>query len=88
MQTPTFKISGARKGFEVTIRTGVQYVRILVDDLLEANNPANGSKQQVQPSVTTSTATTTVRGVLPDGWEERFTPGGLKVVPTSTRTTT
>jgi len=38
--------------------------RILVDDLLEANNPANRAKQQVQPSVTTSTATTTVRGVL------------------------
>ena len=50
--------------------------RILVDDLLEANNPANRAKQQVQPSVTTGTATTTVRGVLPGGWEERFTPEG------------
>lgn len=72
--------------------------RILADDLLEANNPANRANQQVreatpvrhvQPSVTTSTATTTVRGVLPAGWEERYTPEGRPYyVDHNTRTTT
>ncbi|KZS99827.1 HECT-domain-containing protein [Laetiporus sulphureus 93-53] len=69
--------------------------RILVDDMLEANNSAvaRASSAQVNTSAAALAAsnnlTTTGAGPLPAGWEERYTPEGRPYyVDHNTRTTT